>query len=75
MSIRVTTQAPEHLEEVEEPTKTEPNNDPWYLQHEIDFNTPLGKSLDPKGLEASTNALRRYFDRLQRPTVRISVRP
>ncbi len=74
MSVRVTTQQPERLEEVEEPTKTEPNNDPWYLQHEVDFNTPLGTSLDPKGLEASTSALRRYFDRLARTTVRISVR-
>jgi hypothetical protein len=66
---------PERLEEIEEPTKTDPNLDPWFFDRDVDLNKPLGRTLDPKGLEASTNALRRYFDRLERPTVRISVRP
>jgi hypothetical protein len=75
MPVRVTTHQPEHLEEVEEPTKTEPNHEPWFFQTNVDLNTKLGQSLDPKGLAASTNALRRYFDRLRAPTVRISVKP
>jgi hypothetical protein len=49
-----------------QPEHTKPDLFPPWFHDEKDLASKLGESLHPKGLEASTLALQRSLDRLER---------
>jgi hypothetical protein len=60
--IRVTTEQPEHLDEIEEPTKTEPNHEPWFGPSS---HPPRKPEFDPEAIDTATRALRHSVERLR----------
>lgn len=49
-----------------QPEHTKPDLFPPWFHNQQDLDTRLGETLHPKGLEASTRALQRSLDRLER---------